>query len=67
MHRESRATTIPQYAKSVGFHIVGKLTRVVANKNDVKKLPLWVDEAGNEFMGNARDGFCIVTTEGNVI
>ena len=62
--------TIRQYAKRVGFRIVGKLRRrimVVQSAVPVREI-FWIDEAGNEYY-RAPDGesCCIVTAEGGVI
>lgn len=64
--------SIREYAKSVGFEIVGKLKRLpdvyygMDNKNHY---PLWIDEAGNEYCGsNGKcDCYCIITADGGVI
>ena len=62
--------TIRQYAKRVGFHIVGKLRRrstTVQSAITVREI-FWIDEAGNEYY-RSPDGesCCIVTAEGGVI
>lgn len=60
--------SIREYAKIVGFEVVGKLKRLKnANDRYGKGYPLWVDEAGNEYWGNSEEGFCIITTDGGVI
>ena len=61
--------TIRQYAKSVGFKIVGKLRRISsACKPLWKREIFWIDDAGNEYY-RSPDGesCCIVTVEGGVI
>lgn len=60
--------TIREFAASVNFHVIGRLRRVAGNttSDGTKTPPYWLDEAGNEYMGNARDGFCIVATDGAV-
>ena len=60
--------TIREFAASISFQIVGKLKRVAGNTtlDGTKTQPYWLDEAGNEYMGNARDGFCIIDTDGAV-
>lgn len=61
--------TLRDYAKSCGVEVVGKLKRVakIRDEDQTNCDPLWIDEAGNEYIGNVRKGFCIVTTDGNVI
>ena len=42
---------VREYAKSVGFTVVGKLRRmpdVHYGMDDNRKYPVWIDEAGNE-------------------
>jgi len=61
--------TIRQYAKSVGFKIVGKL-RPMSTSYKPKGLRenFWMDEAGNEYY-RSHDGesACIITKDGGVI
>lgn len=64
--------TVREYAKSVGFEVVGKLKRlpdVHYGMDDKRKYPLWIDEAGNEHCGSYAEGgcFCIITADGGVI
>ena len=69
--------TIRQYAKSINFPIVGKLSRrvksriswnIVHDHATVENIPYWIDEAGNEFMrGDSGENWTIVTAEGGVI
>ena len=64
--------TAREYAKSVGFEVVGKLKRlpdVHYGMDNKRKYPLWIDEAGNEYCGSyAKDGcYCIITSDGGVI
>ena len=61
--------TIREFAASISFQIVGRLTRVSGNTtlDGTKTPPYWLDEAGNEYMGNARGGFCIITADGAVL
>lgn len=60
--------TIRQYAKSVGFRIVGKLRPMTKDKPIGMKEVYWTDDAGNEYY-RSHDGksACIVTAEGGVI
>lgn len=63
---------VREYAKSVGFTVVGKLRRmpdVHYGMDDNRKYPVWIDEAGNEYCGSySKDGcFCIITSDGSVI
>lgn len=62
--------TIREYAKQVGFPVVGKLHRMPDGKQRRRKRRevYWTDEAGNEYY-RSHDGksACIVTTEGAVI
>lgn len=63
--------TVREYAKSVGFEVVGKLKRMpdvyygIGNNH----YPLWIDEAGNKYCGSySKDGdCCIITVDGSVI
>lgn len=64
--------TVREYAKSVGFTVVGNLRRmpdVHYGMDDNRKYPVWIDEDGNEYCGSySKDGcFCIITSDGNVI
>ena len=64
--------SIRQYAKIVGFEVVGKLKRlpdVYYGMDDKHHYPLWIDEAGNEYCGsNGRcDCYCIITADGGII
>ena len=64
--------TIREYAKNIGFEVVGKLKRLpdvhygMGNSNNY---PLWIDEAGNEYCGSYSkdDSCCIITADGGVI
>lgn len=64
--------TIREYAKNIGFEVVGKLKRLpdvhygMGNSNNY---PLWIDEAGNEYCGSysKNDSYCIITADGGVI
>ena len=69
MERGENGMTIRQYAKRVGFRIVGKLRRrSTEHKPKLQREIFWIDEAGNEYY-RAPDGesCCIVTAEGGVI
>jgi len=61
--------TIREYAKSVGFEIVGKLTRKVEPYGIDRKQRVYIDEAGNKYYPDNGDacGFCIVTVDGKII
>lgn len=63
--------TVREYAKSVGFEIVGKLKRmpdVYYGMDNNHHYPLWVDEDGNEYCGDYKhELFCIITSDGAVI
>lgn len=64
--------TIREYAKSIGFEVVGKLKRlpdVYYGMGNNNHYPLWIDEAGNEYCGgySKDDGYCIITADGSVI
>lgn len=64
--------TVREYAKSVGFEVVGKLKRlpdVHYGMDDKHRYPLWIDEAGNEYCGSHGkcDCYCIITADGGVI
>ena len=63
--------TVREYAKSIGFEVVGKLKRLpdiyysIGNKHHY---PLWIDEAGNEYCGGHKSGcYCIITADGGVL
>ena len=57
--------TIRDYAKEVGFEIVGKLTRTPeAEMSD--KHRAYVDQAGNEYYKSG-NSICITTADGAVI
>lgn len=61
--------TIRQYAKRVGFKIVGKLRPMSTTyKPRGQRETFWLDEAGNEYY-RSHDGksACIITAEGGVI
>ena len=61
--------TIREYAKIVGFEIVGKLTRFPKGETygiDNRKQRAYIDEAGNEYYSD-KDCFCIVTADGGII
>lgn len=70
--------TARQYAESVGFEVVGKLTKKSGtytdyNRIDIKtgeykvvKFAYWVDEAGNAYTGS-KDSWTIATADGGVI
>ena len=61
--------SIREYAKSVGFEIVGKLTRFPQGETygvDNRKQRAYIDEAGNEYYMDKRCA-CIVTTDGRII
>lgn len=61
--------TIRQYAKSVGFRIVGKLRPIYPpHKPKQKREIFWTDEAGNEYYrAPGGESCCIVTADGGVI
>lgn len=67
--------TVREYAKAVGFEVVGRLRRlpdVYYGMDNRHHYPLWIDEAGNEYCGNyhphhPNDGYCIITADGGVI
>ena len=64
--------TIREYAKNIGFEVVGKLKRlpdVHYGMGNSKKKKKRIDEAGNEYCGSYSkdDGYCIITADGGVI
>lgn len=67
--------TVREYAKAVGFEVVGRLRRlpdVYYGMDNRHHYPLWIDEAGNEYCGSYRphhpnEGYCIITADGGVI
>lgn len=66
--------TIREFAKEVGFEIVGKLTRHPELEMELQwdgtkkrgKERIYLDEAGNEYIIGQK-GVCIVDTDGGVI
>ncbi len=67
--------TIREYAKKVGFNIVGKLTRHPEREWDINYMTdekyyigakVYLDEAKNEYY-ITKKGICIVTTNDEVI
>lgn len=66
--------TARQFAKLVGFEVVGKLTRVPMKEPGAS---LWIDEAGNEYVKTPTVpafkfskwgcGWYIITADGGVI
>lgn len=65
--------TVREYAKSVGFEVVGKLTRHPENEYGIDYFgeKYWIgksymDEADNEYIVGKR-GICIVTADGGVV
>lgn len=61
--------SIREYAKTVGFEIVGKLTRFPKGETygvDNRKQRAYIDEAGNEYY-MSKSCACIVTTDGRII
>lgn len=65
---KNKKMTFRDYAKNRGIEVVGKLKRVPDRHYGAQDshYPLWVDEAGNEYMGNEKTGFCIVTKDGSI-
>ena len=60
---------IRDYAKAVGFQIVGKLTRFHKGETygaDNRKQKAYIDEAGNEYYMDKHSA-CIVTADGRII
>lgn len=61
--------TIREYAKSVNFDIVGRLSRFTKGEIygiDNRKQRAYIDEAGNEYYID-KGGACIVTIDGKII
>lgn len=61
--------TVREYAKAVGFQIVGKLTRYPQGETygvDNRKQRAFVDEAGNQYYAS-KSCYCIVTISGKII
>ena len=67
--------TIREYAKSVGFEVVGKLKRLpdehwkgtpTIGASDYR---MWIDEAGNvyEYRYNNHNHFCIITADDGTV
>lgn len=58
---------IREYAKKVGFNIVGNLKQM-PNTNFVtgESTPWWIDEANNEYIIN-NGRICITTANGGII
>lgn len=61
--------TIRQYAKEIGFEIIGKLHRceTPVGKAWCRNDRCYEDDAGNEFIICAKGGILIVTADGAVI
>lgn len=68
--------TAREYARKNGIEIVGKLTKtfVIREKYDVLKgkmvtvrIHYYFDEAGNEIYGNKKEGYTIITADGDII
>lgn len=60
---------IRDYAKAVGFQIVGKLIRFPKGETygvDNRKQKAYIDEAGNEYY-MSKGSACIVTVDGRII
>ena len=56
---------IRNYAKSVGFEVVGKITYMGKRDRDIR---VYIDEAKNEFwLDEVLGTICIVTADGGVI
>ena len=61
--------TVREYAKSVSFKIVGKLSRFPKGEvygRQARKQRAYIDEAGNEYY-IAKGSACIVTIDGKII
>lgn len=58
---------IREYAKNVGFNVVGNLKRMPnTNLATGESVPWWIDEANNEYIiDNGR--ICIITADGGII
>lgn len=63
--------SVRDYAKSVGFTVVGKLKRMpdkYYGMDNEHHYPWYIDEAGNEYLMDDRSRqYCIITAEGHVI
>lgn len=67
--------TAREYAKECGIELIGKLTKKVFENNkfnyfkgemEVEKIVYWIDEAGNEISGSKKNGWCLITADGEV-
>lgn len=61
--------TIREYAKSVNFDIVGRLSRFPKGETygiENRKQRAYIDEAGNEYYSD-KGGICIVAVDGRII
>lgn len=67
--------TIREYAKRVGFEIVGKLTKKVITREEYdyasgeyteKRIVFYIDGSGNEYH-KEKNSVCIITAEGDCI
>ena len=63
--------TVREYAKSIGFDVVGKLKRlpdIYYGMDNKHHYPMWIDDAGTEYCGDYRkkDCYCIITVDGGV-
>ena len=64
-----RDSLIREYAKSIGFEVVGKLKREKDCRYGFNgRYPVWTDEAGNAYCGSySKTGkYCIVTADDRV-
>ena len=66
-----RDSLIREYAKSIGFDVVGKLKREPDVRYGMKReshYPLWTDEAGNAYCGSysKTEKYCIITADDRV-
>lgn len=62
---------IREYARSVGFEVVGRLRRlpdVYFGMDCRHHYPVWADEAGNKYCGSySKSGcYCIITADGRI-
>ena len=67
--------TAREFAAQCGVELVGRLQRRYISreewswkmsKKQTVKVPYYIDDIGNEIYGNDKNGFCLITPEGNV-
>lgn len=72
---KAKGITARKFAQYCGIELVGKLTKKVNTTKEfdlnsledvVVKTTYWEDEIGNKLYGNKKEGWVLVTPEGNI-